>query len=89
LRKPLEIEVSPLPGIVARDGMTVQVEIYRLVEGDESWMLELTDHEGGSTDWEYQFATDNEAHAEFYQMLEIDGIQSFLEDRPESRKQSG
>ncbi len=52
-------------------------------------MLELTDHEGGSTDWEYQFATDNEAHAEFYQMLEIDGIQSFLEDRPESRKQSG
>jgi hypothetical protein len=81
-----EIEVSPLGGIVARDGMTVHVEIYRLVEGDESWTLEVTDHEGGSTVWEDRFTTDNEAHAEFYRVLETDGIQSFLEDQPESRR---
>ncbi|MDR6303368.1 hypothetical protein GGQ85_001051 [Nitrobacter vulgaris] len=71
-----EIEVSPLSGIVAHD---------RLVEGDESWTLEVTDHEGGSTVWEDRFSTDNEAHAEFYRVLETDGIQSFLEDQPESR----
>jgi hypothetical protein len=80
-----EIEVSPLGGIVARDGMTVHVEIDRLVEGDESWTLEVTDYEGGSTVWEDRFTTDNEAHTEFYRVLETDGIQSFLEDQPESR----
>jgi hypothetical protein len=81
-----EIEVSPLSGMVARDGATVHVEIYRLVEGDESWTLEVTDHEGGSTVWEDRFATDKEAYAEFYRVLETDGIGSFLEDQPESRK---
>lgn len=80
-----EIEVSPLGGIVAHDGMSVHLGIYRLVEGDESWTLEVTDHESGSTVWEDRFATDNEAHAEFYRVLETDGIQSFLEDQPESR----
>jgi hypothetical protein len=84
-----EIEVSPLGGPVARDGMTVHVEIYRLVEGDESWTLEVTDHEGGSTVWEDRFATDKEAYEEFHRVLETDGIQSFLEDQPESRRQSG
>jgi hypothetical protein len=29
-----EIEESPLSGIVSREGMTVRVEIYRLVEGE-------------------------------------------------------
>lgn len=81
-----EIEVSPLGGIVARAGMTVHVEIYRFVEGDDSWTLEVTDHEGGSTVWEDRFASDNEAQAEFYRVLETDGIQSFLEDQPESRR---
>jgi hypothetical protein len=80
-----EIEESPLSGIVAREGMTVHVEIYRLVEGDE-WTLEVTDHEGGSTVWEDRFATDKEAYAEFYRVPETDGIRSFLEDQPGSRK---
>jgi hypothetical protein len=44
-----EIENSPLCGAVSRDGFTVRVEIYRLVEGDKSWTLEVVDHEGGST----------------------------------------
>ena len=30
-----EIEVSPLSGSVAREGMIVHAEIYRLVEGRE------------------------------------------------------
>jgi hypothetical protein len=48
----------------------------------------VTDHEGGSTVWEDRFATDKEAYDEFHRVLETDGIQSFLEDQPESRKQS-
>jgi hypothetical protein len=81
-----EIEVSPLGGPVSRDGMTVHVEIYRLVEGDKSWALEVTDYHGGSTVWEDRFATDKDAYDEFYRALESDGIESFLEDQPESRR---
>jgi hypothetical protein len=79
-----EIEESPLSGIVGREGMTVRVEIYRLVEGDESWTLEVVDHEGGSTAWENRFATDQDAYDEFYRTLEVEGIQSFLKEQPES-----
>jgi hypothetical protein len=82
-----EIEVSPLSGMVTREGISVRVEIYRLVEGDKSWTLEVVDHEGASTVWDDRFATDKEAYAEFYRTLETDGIRSFLEDQqPESRK---
>ena len=81
-----EIEESPLSGIVTRDGVSIHVEIYRLIEGDESWTLEVVNYEGGSTVWEDRFATDKEAYAEFYRVLEADGIESFLEDQPESRK---
>jgi len=81
-----EIEESPLSGIVTRDGVSIHVEIYRLVEGDESWTLEVVNYEGGSTVWDDRFATDKEAYAEFYRVLETDGIESFLEDQPELRK---
>lgn len=73
-----EIEESPLCGEVTRDGVTVRIEIYRLVEGDESWTLEVIDHEGGSTVWDDRFATDRDAYAEFYRTLETEGIRSFL-----------
>lgn len=80
-----QIDESPLCGIVTRDGVSIHVEIYRLVEGDESWTLEVVNYEGGSTVWEDRFATDKEAYAEFYRVLETDGIESFLEDQPGSR----
>ncbi|EAQ33710.1 hypothetical protein NB311A_00225 [Nitrobacter sp. Nb-311A] len=82
LNENLEIEESPLSGMVARDGMTVRVEIYRLVEGYESWTLEVVDHEGGSTVWEDRFATDKEAYAAFYRTLEVEGIRLFLGEQP-------
>ena len=40
-----EIEESPLSGIVTREGLSVRVEIHRLVEGDRSWTLEVVDPE--------------------------------------------
>jgi hypothetical protein len=56
------------------------------VEGDRSWTLEVIDPEGGSTVWDDRFATDQDAYDEFYRTLEVDGIRSFLEDRPGSTK---
>ena len=81
-----EIEQSPLSGIVTREGVTVRVEIYRLVEGDKSWTLEVVDHEGASTVWDDRFATDKDAFAEFYRTLEVEGIRSFLKEQPGSTK---
>jgi len=79
-----ELEYSPLCGDVARDGITVRVEIYRLAERSEGWSLEVVDREGASTVWEVLFATDQEAYGEFQRTLEMEGIHSFAE-RPTGR----
>lgn len=80
----LEIEYSPLCGDVARDGVTVRVEIYRLAGREEGWSLEVVDQEGASTVWDGLFATDQEAYVEFQRTLEVEGIRSFAE-RPAGR----
>jgi hypothetical protein len=77
-----EIERSPLSGSVTRSGISVRVEIYRLVGGDEGWSLEVINGEGDSTVWEGLFATDKDAYAEFCQTLELEGIRSFSERTP-------
>jgi hypothetical protein len=69
-----EIESSPLSRSVAEDGITVRVEIYRLVGKDERWLLEVLDHEGSSTVWSETFATVLEANIEFHRTLETEGI---------------
>ena len=60
------------------DGLTVQIEIYRLEDGD-GWTLELIDAEGGSIVWEEQFATDVAAFAEFTEGLEELGLERLIE----------
>ena len=77
-----EIEESPLSGIVTREGISVRVDIYRLVKGEKGWTLEVVDNEGTSTVWDDRFATAIEAYAEFYRTLEVEGIWSFLEEQP-------
>jgi hypothetical protein len=77
-----EIETSPLSRSVTKDGITVRVEIYRLVGKDERWSLEVVDHEGSSTVWSDTFATDLEANTEFHRTLETEGISSFLQPSP-------
>jgi hypothetical protein len=76
-----EIEYSPLCEEVARDGLTVRVQIYRLKTGSNGQSLEVVDDENTSTVWDDLFATDREALAEFSQALEDEGIQSFLTRR--------
>ena len=46
-----EIETSPLSGRFSRDGITVEVKIYRLRGVNEDWSLEVVDHEDASTVW--------------------------------------
>ncbi|PXW50295.1 hypothetical protein [Methylobacterium sp. B4] len=77
-----ELEFSPLSGRVTRDGVTVQVHIYRFAGTDEEWTLEVVDHEDGSTVWEGSFETDVEAYEAFEQCIRENGIRTFTEDAP-------
>nr|WP_166060196.1 MULTISPECIES: hypothetical protein [unclassified Methylobacterium] len=77
-----ELEFSPLTGRVTRDGVTVQVHIYRFAGADEGWTLEVVDHEDGSTVWEGSFDTDVEAYEAFERCILEDGIRTFTEDAP-------
>ncbi len=77
-----EIEVSPLSGTVSRDGIAVEVQIYRLAKSPEGWSLEVVDHDGGCTVWEDLFATDHDAYREFFETMATDGIQSFVAGPP-------
>lgn len=74
----LNITRSPLCQAFTSDGITVQVEIYKLESGG-GWTLELIDEEGGSTVWEEQFATDTAAFAEFTEGLAAMGLAALIE----------
>ena len=72
-----QIEYSPMCGRITRDGETVEVQIYRMRDGDPSWSLEVVDSEGGSTVWADLFETDKAAYVEFYNTMEREGIRCF------------
>lgn len=63
-------------GFVTKDGITVQVQIYRLPH--TKWTLEVVDPENNSMVWDDEFATDDDAHAEFLRTVETEGITSLL-----------
>ncbi|PZU90268.1 MAG: hypothetical protein DI527_14720 [Chelatococcus sp.] len=69
---------SPLSRPFTSEGLTVQVEIYRL-EAREAWILEVVDEEGGSTVWEETFATDKAALSEFLAGVEELGLASLID----------
>ena len=85
MQEEFEIEDSKLSQKVSRDGMTVEVLIYR-GKDDSGWMLEVVDQEGGSTVWDDLFPTDEEALAEAINTIETEGIACFLRD-PANRLQ--
>ena len=74
-----ELEMSLLCQKISRDGITIDVQIYRFVGGDE-WALEVVDEDDGSTVWDGLFATDEQALAEVVRIIEEEGISSFLRD---------
>ncbi len=74
-----QLVMSPLCREITRDGMTVEVHIYRGVDDDE-WVLEVVDQEHASTVWNNQFPTDQAALDEVIRTIESEGIASFLRD---------
>lgn len=66
-------------GYVTKDGVTVELCIYRLE--DTKWTLEVVDAEGTSTVWEDEFETEDGAYAEFQSVA-----QGMLEFQPTASK---
>jgi len=65
----------------SRDGTRIQVDIYR-GEDDLGWIQEVIDKENASTVWNETFDTDREALDIVTEVIELDGIRSFLESDP-------
>src|SRR3954470_2337588 len=64
-----EIEFSPLSRQVARDGVVVDIKIYRLRSAGGLWSLEVVDQENTCTIWTEDFSTDQEAYHPSFQSL--------------------
>lgn len=73
---------SPLSQTVTVDGITVRVAIFKLIE-DEGWTLEVVNESGTSTVWEDPFPTDADAFEAFQRAVEVEGIETFLDDDEE------
>lgn len=73
---------SPLSQKVTRDGMTIEVLIYRAPD-DSGWTLEVIDQENGATVWDHPFATDQAALDEVLRTIAREGIASFLAAPPQ------
>jgi len=79
-----EIEYSPLSQKITRDGITVEVCIYR-GEDDLGWILEVIDQEGTSTVWDDKFPTDKVAFEAVLLVIEQEGITCFFNDEAATR----
>jgi hypothetical protein len=77
-----EIVMSPLCREISGDDTKIQVDIYR-GEDESRWILEVIDEENTSTVWDDPFDTDQEALDEVMEVIEKDGIRSFLEGESE------
>ena len=68
--------LAPLERSISRDGVELQICIYR--EAQTGWFLEIEDHLGGSTVWDEPFPTDQAAYDAAMQAIEEDGASSFI-----------
>lgn len=78
------VEMSPVSGEFTKDGITVEVQVYR-VAGQEGWILEVIYNEDIATIWEEPFDTDTEAVEEFWHTVATDGMATFLDDEMTGR----
>ncbi|RYB07322.1 hypothetical protein D3272_04200 [Lichenibacterium ramalinae] len=74
-----EVDFSPLCQFVSRDGVTVRVEIYRVLDVDDGWTLEVIAQDEISAVWDGTFDTDEDAWAAFQAVLEAEGIHGLTE----------
>lgn len=67
---------SPLSGKFTRDGVSVEVLIYR-GEDEPSWILEVVDQANNSHVWDEQFPTDQLAMKAFLDAVQTEGMKPF------------
>lgn len=67
---------SRLSGEVKRDGITVNVHIYR-GEDDTDWILEVVDSGNNSHLWDETFLTDHLAMQAFEDVVRKEGMKAF------------
>jgi hypothetical protein len=77
-----ELTRSPLEQTLTRNGVTVEICIYKGSEGD--WTLEVMDAAGNSHVWDDQFATDQQAFDEAMRALDEEPL-AFMEPTPGSK----
>lgn len=70
------IEHSPLEREIERDGARVKIIIYR-DRGEPWWLLEIEHQDGGCTEWDERFDTDQAALDEALRAIDEDGAGSF------------
>ena len=75
------IVISPLSRTITRNGMTVEVQIYRR-EPDPLWTFKVLTHEGITIHWIEDFDTDEEALRAFEADIGAHGIESYLDGAP-------
>ena len=71
------IITSDLSRTVDEDGITVEVNIFRL-ETENHWHLEVVNEAGTSTVWEDTFATEELAFDVFTRTVETESMSAFL-----------
>ena len=69
---------SSLSRRLTRDGISVQIGIYRL-ESEPGWSLEVVNAAGTSIVWDDLFPTDDAALAEFDRTVAEEGMVAFLD----------
>lgn len=73
---------SPLERKITRDGITVEICIYR-GNDDSDWILEIVDESGGSTIWD-DLASDQEALDLAIKTIDEEGIEAFAAETKNS-----
>jgi uncharacterized protein len=74
----IKIESSPLGQVLQRDGVEIEILIYRIEGVDDDWTLEVVDAGNNSTVWDDPFETDQLALNEVMQTIEEEGISALL-----------
>ncbi len=72
-----ELVLSELCQTVSRDGTFVEIEIYRLEDGD-TWTLEVVDETMASTVWDNKYPTEQAALYEAMRVINEEGIRTFM-----------
>ncbi|SDG53458.1 hypothetical protein [Pelagibacterium luteolum] len=78
MKRDPKIITSDLSKTVSKDGVVVEVHIFRL-EKETGWALEVVNENNTSTTWDDLFPSDEAAFAEFTRVVTEEGIEAFMD----------